>query len=188
MTSFELRIRAETPCDDDAVEQLAADAFGPGRFARAAFRLREGVEHEHQLSFVALMAKESGAEGNRAKEKPDGHDDSDEELAGSVRLTRILVGGKPALVLGPLIVARSRKNLGIGRELMHRALVQARREGHRLVILVGDYAYYAKFGFEKVPHGRITLPGPADPERILYCELQAGALADTYGAATRYMQ
>ena len=71
MTSFELRIRAETPCDDDAVEQLAADAFGPGRFARAAFRLREGVEHEHQLSFVALMAKESGAEGNRAKEKPD---------------------------------------------------------------------------------------------------------------------
>ncbi|MCG6858785.1 MAG: N-acetyltransferase [Salaquimonas sp.] len=178
MTSFALRIRAETSDDDETVEQLAADAFGPGRFARAAFRLREGVEHEHSLSFVALMARETVG----------GHEDGHEELVGSVRLTRILIGGKSALVLGPLIVARTRKNLGIGRELMHRALVKARGERHRLVILVGDYPYYAKFGFEKVPHGRITLPGPADPQRILYCELQAGALADYAGAATRYLQ
>ncbi|MEC9343132.1 MAG: N-acetyltransferase [Pseudomonadota bacterium] len=173
MTSFSLRIRLESPDDNDTVENLAAEAFGPGRFARAAFRLREGVPHEPSLSFVAMMA---GAEGER------------EELAGSVRLTRIRIGADTALVLGPLIVARSRKNLGIGRELMHRSMLEAGRAGHRLVILVGDEPYYGKFGFRKVPPGRITLPGPADPQRILYCELVPGGLGETRGAASRFVQ
>lgn len=173
MTSFTLRIRAETPEHDEAIARLEAEAFGPGRFARAAFRLREGVEHERTLSFVAFMDRLDG-EG--------------EELVGSVRLTAILIGGKPALVLGPLIVARSRKNLGIGRELMHRCLLEALRQGHRFVILVGDYPYYAKFGFHRVPPGRITLPGPVDPGRLLYHELEEGALADHAGPALRFLQ
>ena len=173
MTSFHLHIRAEAPQDDDAVEQLAAEAFGPGRFSRSAFRLREGVEHEHALSFVALMEKIDGG---------------GEELVGSVRLTRILVGEEPALVLGPLVVARTRKNLGIGRELMHRSLTEARTRGHGFVILVGDHPYYSKFGFHVVRHGRITLPGPVDPARLLYCELVPGN-ADRYsGAARRFVQ
>ena len=173
MTSFALRIRGEKPEDNDDVEQLGADAFGPGRFARAAFRLREGVPHEQALSFVAMMDAIEG-----------GH----EELVGSVRLTRITIGGKPALVLGPLVVARTRKHIGIGRELMHRALFAARQFGHRFVILVGDHPYYAKFGFHKVPHGHITLPGPVDPERILYCEIEPASLADHRGAAMRHDQ
>ncbi|GIL02132.1 MAG: N-acetyltransferase [Alphaproteobacteria bacterium] len=170
MTYFTLRIRAEAPEDFASVEQLGAEAFGPGRFARAAFRLREGVAHEAGLSFVALMKNGSGVE----------------ELVGSVRLTRILIGCRPALVLGPLVVARSRKNLGIGRELMNRALHAAREQGHRLVILVGDQPYYARFGFRPVPAGRITLPGPADPARILYLELEPGALVDHAGAARKH--
>lgn len=175
MTSFSLRIRAEAPQDDDTVEQLAADAFGPGRFARAAFRLREGVDHERDLSFVALMEREGAGAG-------------EEELVGSIRLTRILIGDVPALVLGPLIVARSRKNIGIGRELMHRSLVEARRLGHRLVVLVGDAPYYGKFGFNRVPPGQITMPGPADPARILYCELVHGALEGVAGQARQFVQ
>ena len=176
MTSFALRIRAEAPQDDDAIEQMSAEAFGPGRFARAAFRLREGVEHEPGLSFVAMMYKA----------QTDEHEG--EELVGSVRLTRILIGNTPALVLGPLIVARSRKNIGIGRELMHRCLLEARRAGHRLVILVGDEPYYGKFGFQKVPPGQITMPGPADPARILYCELAHGALDGVAGQARQFVQ
>ena len=176
MTSFALRIRAEAPQDDDAIEQMSAEAFGPGRFARAAFRLREGVEHEHALSFVAMMDKVQS----------DAHEG--EELVGSVRLTRILIANTPALVLGPLIVARARKNLGIGRELMHRSLLEARLAGHRLVVLVGDEPYYGKFGFHRVPPGLITMPGPADPARILYCELVHGALDGVSGQARRYVQ
>ena len=71
-------IRPENSADDDTIEALAEAAFGPGRFARAAFRLREGVEAEDSLSFVAT----------------DG-----EKIIGSVRQTKILIGGKVALVL-----------------------------------------------------------------------------------------
>jgi predicted N-acetyltransferase YhbS len=158
-------IRPENSADDDTIEALAEAAFGPGRFARAAFRLREGVEAEDSLSFVAT----------------DG-----EKIIGSVRQTKILIGGKVALVLGPLITDPSLRNLGIGRELMNRALLEAQREGYEYVLLVGDEPYYGKFGFERVKPGSITLPGPADPMRILGCELVPGAAARYSGPATRF--
>lgn len=172
MQYFKLRIFPETADLDEAIEKLGADAFGPGRFARAAFRLREGVAADPQLSFVAM------------------HEDAfgNEKLAGSVRLTRILIGGRPALVLGPLVVPPEMKSIGIGRELMNRALLEARKLGHELVILVGDHPYYSRFGFERVPAGRITLPGPADPLRTLYFELVEGALSRFEGKATRLVQ
>jgi predicted N-acetyltransferase YhbS len=172
MISFTLRIRPETPNLDPAIEALSAKAFGPGRFARAAFRLREGVSHEPDLSFVALMQDALG----------------EESLAGSIRLTRILIGKEPALVLGPLIVSPQYKSLGIGRELMNRALFAARNRGEQFVVLVGDEPYYAKFGFKTVPHGQITLPGPADPARTLYCELKEGVLPLYRGRASRHLQ
>ncbi len=172
MISFTLRIRPETPDLDSQIEALSAKAFGPGRFARAAFRLREGVSHEPDLSFVALMQDAMG----------------EESLAGSIRLTRILIGKEPALVLGPLIVSPQYKSLGIGRELMNRALFAARNRGEQFVILVGDEPYYGKFGFKTVPHGQITLPGPADPARTLYCELKEGVLPLYQGRASRHLQ
>ncbi len=172
MISFTLKIRPESRDLEDAIEALSARAFGPGRFARAAFRLREGVSHEHDLSFVALMEDAQGRES----------------LAGSIRLTRIDIGGKPALVLGPLIVEPQYKSMGIGRELMDRALFAARHRGDRFVILVGDEPYYRRFGFKTVPHGQITLPGPADPARTLYRELGEGTLPLYRGAATKHVQ
>ena len=172
MIAFTLKIRPETPELDAAIEALCAKAFGPGRFARTAFRLREGVAHEPDLSFVALM---EDALGNQS-------------LAGSIRLTRISIGTKPALVLGPLVVEPQHKSMGIGRELMNRALFAAANRGDNLVILVGDEPYYGKFGFSAVPHGQITLPGPADPARTLYHELVDGALSHYCGRASRQLQ
>ena len=95
-------------------------------------------------------------------------------------------GGRVALVLGPLITDPSLRNLGIGRELMNRALLEAQREGYEYVLLVGDEPYYGKFGFERVKPGSVTLPGPADPMRILGCELVPGAAARYSGPATRF--
>ncbi len=172
MIYFTLRIRPETPDLDHEIENLSAKAFGPGRFARAAFRLREGVCPEPDLSFVALMQDADGRE----------------VLAGSIRLTRICIGAEPALVLGPLIVSPQYKSMGIGRELMNRSLYAARERGDKFVILVGDEPYYGKFGFKVVPHGQILLPGPADPVRTLYRELEDGALARYKGRAVRHWQ
>jgi len=46
---------------------------------------------------------------------------------------------------------------------------------------VGDEPYYARMGFKRAPPGRIVLPGPVDPARLLYCELQPGAFEGVSG-------
>ena len=66
--------------------------------------------------------------------------------------------------------------------LMDRALGDARAKGHRLVLLVGDEAYYSRVGFKPVPKGRATMPGPVDYSRLLVAELVEGAFADVSGA------
>jgi len=71
--------------------------------------------------------------------------------------------------------------VGIGARLMEVALEAAREAGHGLVILVGDAPYYARFGFRPVPPGKVTLPGPVDPNRLLVAELSEGALAAVSG-------
>jgi len=158
----EIKITPELICHHQSVEQLGADAFGPGRFARTAFRLREGVSAEQRLSFVALK---------------------DEELVGSVQVTKILIGESPALVLGPLVVDRTHMNEGIGRKLMEQSVGASKRQGHELIILVGDEPYYRPFGFKIIPYGQITLPGPVDPARFLACELKPEALQRYSGMA-----
>lgn len=162
MNTPELIITPELSCHNDAVEALGANAFGPGRFARTAFRLREGVAHENKLSFVALK---------------------ENQLVGSVRLTRILIGDRLALVLGPLVVEKSCKNEGIGRKLMTASVEAAKNLGYELIILVGDEPYYRPFGFKRITMGQITLPGPVDPARFLYCEFQEGTVELFHGSA-----
>jgi predicted N-acetyltransferase YhbS len=54
------------------------------------------------------------------------------------------------------------------------------------VLLVGDMPYYGRFGFQPVPFGQITLPGPVDPARLLALELIPGSLADAAGQVKAY--
>ena len=153
MTDFSLVISPETPADAKAIERLNEHAFGPGRFARTAYRLREGVEPDPALSFVARVGT---------------------LLVGSNRLTRIVCGGRPGLLLGPLAVEPAFRARGIGEDLVARSLQAAREGGHGLVILVGDEPYYSRMGFRVVPPGRLQMPGPVDLRRLLYCELVPG--------------
>ncbi|AWN52290.1 N-acetyltransferase [Methylobacterium sp. 17Sr1-1] len=162
MTTLPLVIRPETPRDNDAIERLHERAFGPGRYARTAFRLREGVPHLSDLSFTALVGT---------------------LLVGSVRVSPARAGGaSPLLVLGPLTVDPAFGSRGIGGALMRASLDAARSGGHGLVILVGDAPYYARFGFRVLPARKLTLPGPVDPGRFLALELREGALAEAGGS------
>ncbi len=139
-------IRHEQPDDAGFVAELVSRAFGPGRFAKSAYRLREGVDPEARLSFVAV---------------------EDGILRGSVRFWPVFVGKEPALLLGPLAVQSDQRGRGIGIALMQRGIKEARRLGHRAIILVGDAPYYARVGFAPVPPDRIKFPGPVDKSRIL---------------------
>jgi predicted N-acetyltransferase YhbS len=84
-------------------------------------------------------------------------------------------------LLGPLAVAPDLQGIGIGRSLMRRGLAEARNLGHRLVILVGDEPYYGRLGFRQVPAGQLLMPGPVEPARLLYLELDPGALEAARG-------
>lgn len=151
-------IAVESATDNFDIEALHAASFGPGRFARAAFRLREQGPHDLNLSFVAR----AGGEGS---------------LVGSVRLTWVTTGAdRPkGLLLGPLAVMPVWKNKGAGRALMRHALARAAETDAAYVLLVGDAPYYAPFGFVPVAPGRITMPGPVDPRRLLMVALLGDA-------------
>ena len=164
MSAPEFVFAPERPADRAAVERLSERAFGPGRYAKTAYRLREGVEGSPTLSFVARVGP---------------------LLVGANRMTPIVVGQSPALLLGPLVVEPAFRQLGVGEQLIRLSLEAARAEGHRLVLLVGDAAYYERNGFTVVPPGRIALPGPVDPDRLLYLELVEGALASVSGRVRR---
>jgi predicted N-acetyltransferase YhbS len=160
MTDLDLTILPETPADADMIERLHERTFGPGRYARTAFRIRAGAGHVPELSFTARIGT---------------------LLVGSVRLTPVRIGTTRALLLGPLTVEPPFRKRGIGLALMERALAQARTAGHRLVVLVGDEPYYAKAGFRRIDKGQARMPGPVDPDRLLVAELAEGAFAGVSG-------
>jgi predicted N-acetyltransferase YhbS len=153
-------LRLARPQDADAIEALAASVFGPGRFAKTAYRLRRDNPPIVSLCHVCMF------EGR---------------LVASVTFSAILIGQTPALLLGPLAVEHAWKNRGLGLSLMRAGLDAAKAKNERLVILVGDPPYYARAGFVPVPEGQITMPGPVDPARLLACELVDGALARARG-------
>ena len=102
-------------------------------------------------------------------------------LVGSVRLTPILIGDTPALLLGPLTIEPPFRSRGIGRALIEASLKAAREGGMKLVLLVGDEPYYGRMGFKKVPPKRVELPGPVDRDRVLVAELVPGAFEGVEG-------
>ena len=160
MTDLSLTILTEKPEDAAAIERLHERTFGPGRFVRTSERIRERMTHRLDLSYTARIGT---------------------LLVGSVRLTPVRIGDMPALLLGPLTLEPPFRDRGICKAMMERALNDAKRQGHRLVVLVGDAPYYARVGFKRVPNGAIKMPGPADPARILAVELAEGALQAVSG-------
>lgn len=164
MADLSLTLSPQTPADLLAIERLEERAFGPGRFARSAYRLREGAEPVYALSFVARVGT---------------------LLVGANTMTAIRCGEAPALLLGPLTVDPAFRSGGIGEALVQKSLEAARAAGHGLVLLVGDLPYYERMGFQRVPPGKLDFIGPVDPERLLCCELVEGALAAANGRVRR---
>ena len=76
-------IRQEGAEDGPFIAALNEAGFGPGRYAKTAYRLREGVRAVPELGFVAI---ENGT------------------LRGSVRFWPVKVGHDDVLLLGPLAV------------------------------------------------------------------------------------
>lgn len=159
--SPQITTRPVTPDDLPAISLLHARAFGPGRFTRTAYRIREGTAPISRYCRAALL-------GDR--------------VIAAVRMTPITIGGVGgALLLGPLVVDPDFAGQGFGRRLIAEVMDEARAGGIKLVVLVGDEPYYGRFGFRVVPPGQISLPGPVDARRLLAAELVPGTLAGMHG-------
>ena len=156
-------IISETTDHLAAIEAIHETVFGPGRFTRTAFRVREGVSADPDFCYVAI---------------------EDKALVGSVRLTKVVIGTKEAYLLGPLCVADPKQGGGIGKALVQKAC-EAVHETHALpVILVGDAPYYAPLGFERAPNS-IKMPGPVDYARLLVAWPEALSNGDGYQGVMR---
>lgn len=139
-TPAPLRIEIEGPDDAVAVEALVLAAFGPGRFAKTAERLREKAR-----IVAGFVVREDG------------------RLVGSVRLWAVMVGGEPAFFLGPIAVAADCRRAGLGGDLVQACVDHVGATG---ILLVGDLPYFGRFGFRPAPE--VRLAGPVDPRRVLW--------------------
>jgi predicted N-acetyltransferase YhbS len=156
--------RPERPNDGPLIEHVLDVSFGPGRFAKTAYRLREGIAPIAALGYVVV---------------------EDGEPRGTIRYWPVLIGGAPSIMLGPVAVLPEHRGRGMAIQLMKLSLSKAKELGHRSVVLVGDEPYYSRVGFSKVPAGRMTMPGPVDYARLLWRELAPGGLEGLSGAITR---
>ena len=108
MNDISLTILPETPGDAPAIERLHERTFGPGRFAKTAYRLREQAAHRLDVSFTARTGT---------------------LLVGSVWLSPIRIGETKALLLGPLTVEPAFRERGVGQALIERALQGSQGQG-----------------------------------------------------------
>ena len=156
-------VEAAHAADQPEIEHLLDLTFGLSRLAKTSYRLREG---NTAIAGLSLVTREAGF-----------------GIIGAISFWPLKIGcaGTDAVLLGPLAVHPERQNIGIGRSLMRTGLGKAEALGHQLVILVGDEPYYGRVGFKRVPDDRMELPGPVDPDRLLYLELIQGSLASAKG-------
>jgi predicted N-acetyltransferase YhbS len=136
------------PSDGPEVHDIVARAFGREDEAQLVDRL---IVSEVWLPGLALVARPAGA--------PHG------SIVGFAALSRITVGGRPALALAPVAVAPGWQQKGAGSALVRAGIARARQRGERLILVLGDPRYYGRFGFRAaIPmgiHGPYDEAGPA---------------------------
>jgi len=128
-----------------AIDAVLLAAFGPGRFAKAAERLREGNAARAELSRVAL---------------------ADGDLIGTCRIWP--VDGPPGgvMLLGPIAVRPDRQRSGTAAVLISETLKACDAAGVTAVVCVGNLWLFGPHGFV-ANTGNAELPGPVDLKRLL---------------------
>ncbi|HUI03964.1 MAG TPA: N-acetyltransferase [Acidimicrobiales bacterium] len=144
-------VRSAAPEDREAILALVGEAFSHGghdsrqeldivRASWASGRVAEG------LDLVAVPAGGGGVVGHVLGAWGD-------------------LGGRAVVGVAPLAVAPAHQGGGIASTLMREVLRRADEVRCPLVVLLGDPAFYGRFGFEAAGrHGVVYPPvGPGDP-------------------------
>ena len=146
-------------------EALLDVAFGSDRMQRTTYRLRDGIAPIGALSYVALI---------------------DGAFHGSLRFWPIAVqGARAPILLGPLAVHPAGRGQAIGIALVRNGVHRAQRLGHDLIVLVGDHAYYKRFGFIHANSFNLEMPGPVDKDLLLIRKIPRGRIIGVTGPITK---
>jgi predicted N-acetyltransferase YhbS len=156
-----IELTQQQPADLPAIEALLDEAFGAGRRQKVSYRYRRDVA---PLAALARVARDG------------------ERVVGTIRYWPVLIGaaGHAALLLGPVAVAPVARGQGLGGCLINSTLAEATAAGHARVLLVGDLAYYHRFGFGPSTGFGIAMPGER-PERLLLRPLRPGGFDGVAG-------
>ncbi len=175
-------VRRERPGDVEAVAIVHGRAFGRADRATPVevellAALRDSAAWIPELSLVAeLRVRASGQAGGQAA-RSGGSGESGEVLGtvvGHVVCTRAHVGPeREALGLGPIGVLPSFQRHGLGHALMHAVVAAAEARGEPLIALLGDPAFYGRFGFVSASRLGIDAPDPDWGEHFMARALAA---------------
>ena len=156
-----VEIVPEQPEHAVLIDPLLDRTFGRNRRQRTTYRLRDGVPPIAALCFASL--------------------DGDGSFLASLRFWPLFVGGRDAILLGPLAVDPMLQGQGIGKALVAHGLAAAAALGHEICVVVGPPAYYRPFGFVNASAAGLIMPGPVEAARFQVMELVPGALEGLHG-------
>jgi len=152
-------IRKETAEDIPSIRAVVHAAFGTAGEAG----LVDGLRRSGALTLSAVAVV-----GSR--------------VVGHVAFSPVTIGGPHlALALAPVAVAPDCQRQGIGSALIRWSLEECRRLEHGVVIVVGEPAYYPRFGFTPAAPFGIQCPFPVPPEAFMVLELSPGATSGCRG-------
>jgi putative acetyltransferase len=161
----EVRVRPEAPADRPAIRSVVLEAFRADDHpeppeADLIDALRDSDAWLPELSMVA---------------------ERDGEVVAHALLSRVTVGpdARPALSLGPVAVRPAHQNEGLGTAVVRAALDTARAAGETLVVVLGEPAYYGRFGFTAADRYGLTAPWSGSPywQALAWAEVEPGEVA-----------
>ena len=133
------------------IEKLLDEAFGPGRYARTAYRYRENHNLISEYSYIYQDNK---------------------QLLASISFSQIFINNKSeGLLLGPLAVKPGHVGKGYGVALVETTIKLIKKsKKYSFIVLVGDIDYYRRFNFKQISQP-LNLVGPVNPNRVLILNL-----------------
>lgn len=156
-----LSIRPEGPADADAIRRVLEAAFLDVREARLVALLRAAGHLD-----ISLVAEE------------------DRALVGHIAFSPVRIEGEAVggigLGLAPLAVRPDHQRRGIGGRLVHEGLAACERAGCGFVVVLGETAYYRRFGFDRADRKGLGNEFGAD-EEFMVLELRDGAIPESGG-------
>ena len=138
--------------DNDKIIKLLYKSFGPGRFARSVYRLREKNDRDTEFSYIYEL---------------------NNQILSSISYYKTFLNNDiNGLLLGPLAVDPEHRGKGYGIELVKYTIALIKKTmAYDFILVIGDYHYYEKFGFKKI-NNTFSFYGPVNSEKVLILPLK----------------